>query len=47
MNDLNMAQQVFAVFYAIFFGTMLSMLGGRKSLPEKGNGEHMENIKQN
>lgn len=31
--DLNSAQQIFAVFYAIFFGTMLQTVGARRSLP--------------
>jgi hypothetical protein len=35
--ELTAAQQVFAVFYAIFFGTMLSMLGGRRAISKKGN----------
>ncbi len=34
MDDLSVAQQVFAVFYAIFFGTMLSTVGARRSLPK-------------
>ncbi len=32
--DLTPAQQVFAVFYAIFFGTMLSTVGSRRSIPK-------------
>ncbi len=31
--DLTPAQQIFAVFYAIFFGTMLQTVGARRSIP--------------
>ncbi len=31
-NDLTAAQQIFAVFYAIFFGTMLQTIGARSSI---------------
>lgn len=41
--DLTSAQQVFAVFYAIFFGTMLQTVGSRRSLPN--NKENLKRLK--
>jgi hypothetical protein len=42
MNNLTIAQQIFAVFYAIFFGVMLQTIGDRRT-PNKKNKQRMRN----
>jgi len=39
-NSLTPAQQIFAIFYAIFFGIMLQTVGARRSNPQQLNKEY-------
>lgn len=46
-NDLTAAQQIFAVFYAVFFGTMLQTVGARGSISGKKYKSKLKNASLN
>lgn len=47
MDDLTQAQQIFSVFYAIFFGIMLQTIGARRSNPDSKGKEKNHDITLN